>query len=110
MMRKAEVLVNNRLAGILEEKEYGKDYRFSYTPKYLDETSLPAVSLTLPKRQEAYQSEYLFPFFSNMLAEGSNKEVQCRLYKLDKNDLFGLLLATADTDTIGNVLIKKIAE
>jgi HipA-like protein len=106
-MRKAEVFVNNRLAGILEEKEEG-GYRFSYTKEYLEETSAPAVSLTLPKREEAYQSGYLFPFFTNMLAEGSNKEVQCRLHKIDKNDLFGLLLATADTDTIGNVLIKKV--
>ena len=89
-MRKAEVLVNNRLAGILEEKSEG-GYQFSYT-------------------QEIYQSEYLFPFFTNMLAEGSNKEVQCRLHKINKNDLFGLLLATAGTDTIGNILIKRIAE
>lgn len=108
-MRKAEVFVNDQLAGILVEKGKGS-YQFSYTKEYLEEASAPAVSLTLPKRQEAYQSDYLFPFFTNMLAEGSNKEVQCRLHKIDKNDLFGLLLATADTDTIGNVLIKKIAK
>lgn len=108
-MRKAEVLVNNRLAGILEEKPEGS-YQFSYTKEYMEDISAPAVSLTLPKSQETYQSEHLFPFFTNMLAEGSNKEVQCRLHKIDKNDLFGLLLATAGTDTIGNILIKKIAE
>ena len=47
-MRKAEVFVNNRLAGMLEEKEEG-GYRFSYTKEYLEVTSSPAVSLTLPK-------------------------------------------------------------
>ncbi|MCF6358276.1 MAG: HipA N-terminal domain-containing protein, partial [Draconibacterium sp.] len=69
---------------------------------------LPAISLTLPKSQKAFQSNHLFPFFFNLLSEGVNKELQCRQLKIDEEDYFGLLLATASKDTIGAITISPI--
>ena len=43
-----------------------------------------------------------------MLSEGYNREVQARLHHVDKDDDFGILLATAYRDTAGAVTVKKI--
>ena len=45
-----------------------------------------------------------------MLPEGSNKQVVCRLMKIDSDDYFGLLLNTAQNDTIGAVRVIKIEQ
>ncbi len=68
----------------------------------------PGISLTLPKKQLEYTSEHLFPFFFNMLSEGTNREVQSKQLKIDEKDFFGLLLATARYDTIGAITVKQI--
>ena len=48
----------------------------------------------------------LFPFFYGLLSEGINKDIQCRLYKIDENDDFTRLLLTAREDTIGSITVK----
>lgn len=92
---------NRILAGLLEEVPGG--FRFTYETAYLADPSLPAVSLTLPKRAEPHESPHLFPFFFGILAEGSTKDLQCRLLKIDEEDHFGRLLATLGGDVIGSV-------
>lgn len=106
-MRRGKVFVNGILAGVLSE-ERGGGYTFVYDEAYYANPSLPAVSLTLPKKQRTYQSPYLFPFFANMLSEGSNRAVQSRLHHIDRDDDFGILLATASMDTPGAVTVKRI--
>ncbi len=106
-MRQANVYLNNTLAGRLRETDNG-EYVYQYDEDFLADNTKGAISLTMPKRKEPYVSEYLFPFFSNMLSEGANKEIQCRTMKIDKDDYFGLLLATAYHDTIGAVTVRKI--
>ena len=108
-MRKALVYYNGQLAGSLIQNSPG-DYEFRYDDTWFLNTNLPAVSLTLPKTQQVYKSNYLFPFFFNMLSEGFNKKLQCRQLKIDESDYFGLLLATASTETIGAVTIKPEKE
>lgn len=105
-MRKAVVYNNRRLAGFLTENE-DRSYTFSYDKDYLSDSRTDAISLTLPKRVEPYQNDFLFPFFFNMLSEGTNKDIQCRKLKIDENDFFGLLLETAAIDTIGAITITK---
>lgn len=105
-MRKAEVYENHILAGTLEETDEG-EYIFRYDDLYFADASKRAISLTLPKKKQEYRSPVLFPFFFNMLSEGANKRIQCLKYKIDENDHFGLLLATAYKDTIGTVTIKR---
>ena len=104
-MRTAKVFYNNMLAGYLS-KEAGI-YSFVYDKQYLATTGSRPVSLTLPLREASYESDILFPAFVNLLSEGANKAIQSRLLKIDENDYFGLLLATADGDRIGPLTIKE---
>ena len=106
-MRQAEVYYNKILAGLLTENDNG-EYIFRYDDKYFQNSSLPAISLRLPKTNQEYRSATLFSFFFNMLSEGANKPIQCQTLRIDEEDYFGLLLATAHTDTIGAVTVKKI--
>lgn len=108
-MAKAGVYYNNVLAGYLE-KLHSEDYRFTYTETYLADSSTPSISLTLPKNKAAHKSPVLFSFFAGLLAEGINKDIQCRLLKIDEEDDFTRLLKTATDDTIGAITIKEITE
>ena len=102
-MRQGKVYVNGTEAGILQEEDGGR-YTFSYKDDYQGRP----VCLSMPIRNEEYKSDYLFPFFFNMLSEGANRKMQSQLLHIDENDDFGILLATAQTDTIGAVTIKPI--
>ncbi len=106
-MRLAEIYINKELAGILKE-ENPKHYTFRYVDHYYSDKAKPAISLTLSKQQQEYISPYLFPFFYNMLSEGVNKRLQSRQLHIDEDDSFGLLLATAQFDTIGAITIKPL--
>lgn len=108
-MAKAAVYNNNILAGFLE-KRAANDYRFFYIESYQADPSLPSISLTLPKIKAEHQSSVLFSFFTGLLSEGINKDIQCRLLKIDENDDFTRLLKTAGEDTIGAITVKEINE
>lgn len=101
--RQAEVLVQCKTAGILKETEDG--YSFSYLPEYLERPEAVAVSLTLPLRAEPYSSPVLFPFFDGLIPEGWLLDVVIHNWKINRNDRFGLLLASC-RDCIGDVSIK----
>jgi serine/threonine-protein kinase HipA len=45
-----------------------------------------------------------------MLSEGVNRQLQSHLLKINEKDYFGLLLATAKTDTIGAITLSEIKE
>ncbi len=108
-MRKAAVYRNGELLGTLTE-ESRSSYIFRYEDKWFADAKKPAVSLTLPKSQQEYRSEFLFPFFFNLLSEGVNRKLQSKQLKIDEADYFGLLLATAQYDTIGAITVKPITE
>ena len=107
-MRAIEIYRNGILAGTLKE-ENRQHFVFSYDDNYFSDANKPAISLTLPKTQKEYSSEFLFPFFFNMLSEGVNRKLQSTQLKIDEEDNFGLLMATAQHDTIGAVTVKPIA-
>lgn len=107
-MRQCEVYVHGIKAGVLTEND-DREYVFVYDEAYLLGEKNPPVSLTLPLREEPYQSPYLFPYFFNMLSEGENRQIQSQLLHIDAEDDFGILLATAQYDTIGAVTVKPIA-
>lgn len=96
---------NGLLAGSIEKDENGQ-YLFQYDEAYFVNQQHPPISLTLPKTQKEYRSEKMFPFFYGLLSEGINKDIQCRLYKIDENDDFTRLLLTASNDTIGSITVK----
>lgn len=104
-MRTMKIYRNGTLAGTLTE-ESRQHFVFMYDVNYFNDTRKPAISLTLPKTQMKYISEILFPFFFNMLSEGVNKKLQCKQLRIDEEDHFGLLMATAQYDTIGAVTVR----
>lgn len=105
-MRTVEVYRNGTFAGTLVE-ENRHQFVFRYDDNYFSDVSKPAISLTLPKSKREYKSAFLFPFFFNMLSEGANRMLQCTQLRIDEEDSFGLLMATAQNDTIGAVTVKS---
>lgn len=61
MGRKAEAYINDKVAGVLE-KVSSQLFVFRYEESYYNNPKFPAISLTMPKTQQEYQSKYLFPF------------------------------------------------
>lgn len=104
-MRRANVLCRGVLAGVLSQSADG--YQFQYVPEYLQSSKYPAISLTLPKREAAFESAVLFPFFFGLLAEGDNKAIQCRVLKIDEDDHFTRLVKTCAAETIGGITVKE---
>lgn len=105
-MRQGDVFYKNELAGTITQLDDGS-FIFSYEDTWFLNSDKPAISLTLPKNRQEYQSEFLFPFFYNMLPEGKNKQVVCFNLRIDPGDYFGLLLSVANNDTIGAVKVKR---
>lgn len=108
-MRKAAVYRNGELVGFLTE-ENRQSYTFRYEDEWFKDKNKPAVSLTMPKTKQEFHSTFLFPFFYNMLSEGVNRKLQNRQLKIAEDNSFGLLLATANYDTIGAIIIKPLEE
>jgi len=106
-MRQAEIYLHGVLAGKLEETP-DKQFVFRYHDEYFVDKTKTAVSLTLPKTRQEYRSSYLFPFFFNLLSEGSNRVAQSRQLRIDEKDHFGILLATAQYDVIGAITVKPL--
>jgi HipA-like protein len=105
-MRKAKVLYKDGEAGLLTQHDDGS-FTFRYNDAWMADNSKPAISLTLPKSACEFHSAFLFPFFFNMLPEGTNRQVVCRLNRIDTSDYFGILMAVAKDDSIGAVRVIK---
>ena len=101
--RKGYVYIQNHFAGIIAETEEG--YSFSYDKDYLEREDAAAVSLTLPLREEPYETTILFPFFDGLIPEGWLLGIVSRNWKINQKDRFGLLLL-ACKDCIGDVYIR----
>lgn len=106
MNRKARVLNHGAMAGVLEETENG--FRYVYDKAYLRDSRAKPISRSMPKREEPFDSEFLFPFFHGLLAEGITKDLQCRHLKIDERDYFGRLLRTAGSDPVGSVTVEEV--
>lgn len=106
-MRNAKILFKNEEAGILNQHDDGS-FSFRYHDNWVADSNKQSISLTLPKVKQEFHSEFLFSFFFNMLPQGSNKQVVCKLNKIDQDDYFGLLMTTAKNDSIGAVTVKRI--
>ncbi|MES2777513.1 MAG: HipA N-terminal domain-containing protein [Bacteroidota bacterium] len=104
---KGAVYINGILAGEIE-KDNNAIYTFRYDDGYILNEKYPSISLTLPKKQREFRSGDLFSFFYGLLSEGVNKDIQCRLLKIDQEDDFTRLLQTTGDDTIGAITIKPM--
>lgn len=95
--------VHDAEAGLLQETD-DREYVFTYHDDYQGDP----MCLAMPVRQKVYRSDHLFPYFFNMLSEGANRQVQSTILHIDEKDDFGIMLATAQYDTIGAVTIKPV--
>ena len=112
-MRELKIFCNHIYAGLLTEHSK-QEYTFCYDDGYFinQETwagNLPGlptkirdfiISLTLSKSHQSYTSQYLFPFFTNLLPEGANKKIFCRLCKINEEDYFSILSALEIKDML----------
>ncbi len=101
--RKCEVYMNDELAGILEETPPG--FVFTYDTHFI-KAGIP-ISFSFPLREKPFVSKELFYFFEGLLPEGWTLDIYSSVLKVDKNDKFGMLLATCH-DCIGAVTVKEI--
>ena len=108
-MQKGKVYRNGTAIGTIMLDNEGQ-YTFTYNYGYLQSTNALAISVNFPLQEEAFVSDELFPFFFNMLSEGSTKKLQCRTLRIDEDDHFTRLLKTTGSNTIGSITIKEISK
>jgi len=106
MQNKGLVYYNDILAGEIIRTD--TEYIFYYNPDYLNNHDLPSLSISLPKRAEEFRSDYLFPFFYGLLAEGELKHLQCKKLMIDEKNHFSRLIKTAGQNTIGAVTVREV--
>ena len=94
-------------AGILTETDAG--YEFKYNSDYLSSSSAQPISLTLPLREQVYESHILFPFFDGLIPEGWLLDVALRNTDISELDRFGLLCLCCK-ECIGAVSVIPIKE
>ena len=102
-MRRAKVYVNEMPAGVLEEIEQGKKYRFIYDEEYAGEP----VSLRMPAGQKEYMFDAFPPFFDGLLPEGIMLDGLLKQNKIDKDDYFSQLI-TVGGDMVGAIRVEEL--
>lgn len=100
IMKLARIYQQNQLAGLLEVRDDGT-YRFTYDDAFRGEP----VSLTMPTSQRGWEFPRFPAPFEGLLPEGVQLDALIRLRKLDRNDLFGQLLAVG-RDVVGSLRIE----
>lgn len=101
-MRRANVYIHGKLAGLFEELDQAKKYRFVYLHDYAG----PPISLTMPVRELAYQFDRFPPFFDGLLPEGPMLEGLLRQRKIDGHDYFSQLTAVGH-ELVGAVTVEE---
>ena len=99
-MKIARIYQQDRLAGLLEALDDGS-YRFTYDAGFRGEP----VSLTMPTSQRVWEFSHFPAPFEGLLPEGVQLDGLLRFRKLDRNDLFGQLLAVGH-DVVGSLRIE----
>lgn len=99
-MKRAHIYQQGQLAGVLEALGDGS-YRFTYEPGFRGEP----VSLTMPTNQTVWEFPHFPAPFEGLLPEGGQLEALLRIRKLDRQDLFGQLLAVGH-DVVGSLRIE----
>lgn len=100
VMKLARVYQQKQLAGLLEARDDGS-YRFTYDAAFHGEP----VSLTMPTSQRVWEFSRFPAPFEGLLPEGVQLDALLRLRKLDRQNLFGQLLAVGH-DVVGSLRIE----
>jgi serine/threonine-protein kinase HipA len=106
-MRQAKILYKGSEAGLLSQYDDGS-FSFEYNDTWFKDSSKPSISINLSKKKKEYHSIELFPFFYNMLPEGANKQLICKVNRIDVEDSFALLCISAEVDNIGAIQVIEL--
>ena len=98
-VRRARVWVMDEAAGLLEKHDAGR-FVFRYLETYFG----PPVSLSIPVAKSEYSFDRFPPFFEGLLPEGEMLEGLLHQRKLERDDLFGQLLAVGE-EMVGAVTV-----
>ena len=101
-MKGAEVSMHGIPAGLLEELENGKKYRFTYLENYTG----PPIALTMPVDEKEFVFDRFPPFLDGLLPEGILLEGLLKLRKIDKFDYLSQLIAVG-SDLVGAVTVQE---
>ena len=107
-MRKAKILYNDIVAGILTETSDG-EYIFRYEEDYVANNPGQFITFTMPVTSEPFKENRLFPFFEGLIPEGWLLDIASKNWKINPNDRMGLLLACCQ-NCIGAVSVLPIPE
>ena len=107
-MRRARILYNDTLAGLLTETSDG-EYIFQYEDEYVTNHPGQFITFTMPVTTKPYMENRLFPFFEGLIPEGWLLEIATKNCKINPNDRMGLLLACCK-NCIGAVSVIPIPE
>jgi len=102
-VRQAKVFMHDQWAGILEELEANRQYRFIYRDDY----DGPPISLTIPALQKVHEFSRFPAFFDGLLPEGAMLEGLLRQKKIDRQDSFAQLIAVGN-ELVGAVTVEEI--
>lgn len=78
------------VVGALSVDRHG-DMSFAYTKAWLDNPKHPAISMSLPKREEPFSRRECRPFFEGLLPEESQREAAARALGVSRGNEFKLL-------------------
>lgn len=101
---RANVYLHERLVGQLV-RESGQRVTFTYHRPYVAQHG-PALSLSLPVREEPFVAEGLPAYFSGLCSEGWLRQVQSFRQQIDPADEFTLLVLNG-ADLAGAVTIHR---
>jgi serine/threonine-protein kinase HipA len=104
MIQELKVHLSNIFVGTLSKSE-SDQYIFKYDQNYLMQDFCKQISITLPLREEPFESNKLHSFFDNLASEGWLGERQAKTIKTNQHDKFKLLKYYGN-DLIGGVHIK----
>jgi serine/threonine-protein kinase HipA len=102
---KINIQINGVSAGILEESENGKKYRFIYDDNYIGES----ISFKMPVEKKIWEFEKFPEYFENLLPEGLMLDGMCKLNELSKNEYFSQLIV-AGKNLCGNIGAQEIKQ
>ena len=90
MTRVLDVWWDGRIAGQLTQDPHGA-LGFAYRPDWLRDTDTPALSVSLPKREEPFSRRECRPFFGGLLPEENQREAAARALGVSRANDFALL-------------------
>ena len=111
MTRALDVWRDGRIVGQLMQNRHGA-LGFAYGSDWLRSADAPALSVSLPKREEPYSRRECRPFFAGLLPEESQRDAVARVLGVSRANEFALLvydlLATVVYPELSPALAMKI--